>query len=200
MLLGDNLWGDYGSRYNPYPADYVVLFEDEVVDTSMQLGWPSGPFGRPEIPAPFRIWNNTEQRYSHFGIVERLHDGESSYDHIWQPDEPIIILYGDSAGVAPEYPNYNVTWAIRLFLPESVTPIAPTGGDVITINTTKPFRNNERIIFKTIGASIDIAEAKEGMENVYVVPNPYVATSIFEPSYHPWTTWIWRRRTPNDSL
>lgn len=182
LLLGDNLWGDYGSRYNPYPADYVILFENEVVDTSMQLGWPSGPFGRPEILAPFRIWNNTEQRYSHFGIVERLHDGESSYDHIWQPDEPIIILYGDSAGVAPEYPNYNVTWAIRLFPPESLTPIAPTGGDVITINTTKPFRNNERIIFKTIGASIDIAEAKEGMENVYVVPNPYVATSIFEPS------------------
>ncbi len=198
LVRGDNLWATYGDdidpetgevlnrRKVPYPADFTIFFENitDTVDTSFQLGWPSGPSGRPPIPVPFRIWNETEQKWAKFGVVERIRGDSTNYDHIWQPDEPIIILVGDSAGVDPVYPNYKVAWAIRLFPPEdeNITPIPPGAGDVIRVTCTKPFRNGETYRFKVIGAGIDQAQAKQEMDSVYVVPNPYVAASIFEPS------------------
>ncbi|MFQ6608102.1 MAG: hypothetical protein ACE5EE_06140 [Fidelibacterota bacterium] len=183
LILGDNVWGDYGNRKLLYPADYMIIFENEVVDTSFQLGWPYGPVGRPGIPVPFRVWNATEQKYAKFGVVERLQGDSLSYDHEWQANEPIIILAGDSAGADPVYPNYWVSWVIRLFAPEEgVTPLPPGAGDLVRVTTTKPFRNSERYRFTVQGAEVDEKMGKDAMDEVFVVPNPYVATSIFEPS------------------
>jgi len=95
-----------------------------------------------------------------------------------------MILVGDSSGTEVKYPGYKIAWVIRLFPPEdvSITPIPPKAGDVINIVTSKPFRNGEDVQFKVVGAINDESEAKRELESVYVVPNPYVATSIFEPS------------------
>ncbi|NOZ74786.1 MAG: hypothetical protein GXO90_05330 [FCB group bacterium] len=187
LILGDNLWSEFGNRKKPYPADYIIVFEDDIADTSVKLNaYPGGPFAKPAIPVPFRIWNQTEQRYAKFGIVERIQPDTNAFDHIWQPTEPIMILIGDSAGVdpVPDEFNYKVAWVIRLFEPEteSLTPIRPGAGDAITVTTTKPFRNGERIQFRVTGSTIDENQLKKDMKSIYVVPNPYVATSIFEPS------------------
>ncbi len=195
LVLGDNLWGDYGGLTAPYPADYTIFFEDDsvLVDTSLSLGFPViGTYGRHGFAVPFRIWNNTEEHWAKFGVVERTHEGADYYDHVWQPDEPIIILVGQE-GSSPEFVGnyfgydmyyYKVAWAIRLFAPENetLTPIPPGSGDVIRVTTKKPFRNGETIRFTVQGAEIDMTDAKNDMDDVYVVPNPYVAQSIFEPS------------------
>lgn len=187
LVRGDDLWSEFGGRKNPYPADYLIEFENSIVDTSIKLNaFLGGPFARPAIPVPFIIWNLTEQRYAKFGIVERLQSGETSYDHVWQPNEPIIILTGDEVGIDPDPNlfNFNVAWAIRLFEPEEagVAPISPSAGDAIQLKCTKPFRNEEKITFTVIGATIDEESAKKQMDSIYVVPNPYVTTNIFEPS------------------
>jgi hypothetical protein len=187
LILGDNLWGEFGSRKQVYPADYLIMFEDEIVDTSLKLNaYTGGPFARPAIPVPFRIYNVTEQRWATFGVVERLPLDTNSYDYHWQYEEPIIILVGDSAGADPDPDayNYRVAWAIRLFPPEEegVTPVPPGAGDVLRITTTKPFRHNEIVRFRVEGAALDEEHALRDMDSIYVVPNPYVATSIFEPT------------------
>jgi len=195
LVLGDDLWGDYGDMSAPYPADYTIFFEDDtvLVDTSLGLGFPViGPYGRHGFEVPFRIWNNTERHWAEFGVAERKHEDADYYDHVWQPDEPIIILVGP-AGSDPVYAgnyfgydlyNYSVAWAIRFFPPsdETLTPIPPGSGDVIRVTSIKPFRNNETFRFTVRGAEIDEDAAKREMDDVYVVPNPYVAQSIFEPS------------------
>lgn len=196
LVRGDDLWGSYGDNIDeatgeittlrnvPYPADYTVFFENitDTVDTSFQLGWPLGPSGRPGIPVPFKIYNKTEEKWAEFGVVERTRGDSTQYDHVWQPDEPIMILVGDSAGAEPVYPNYKIAWVIRLFAPETLTPVPPGPGDIIDIITSKPFRDGESIHFTVEGSTIDVQAAKDDMENIYVVPNPYVAASIFEPS------------------
>ncbi len=182
LTRGDDLWGEFGNRKQLYPADYVIVFEDSVVDTSFQIGL-GGPFQHGPIPVPFRIWNLTEQVWVPFGAVERT---DYSYDNIWQFTEPIIILLGDSASVDPDPDiyNYRVAWAIRLFPPEAedVTPIPPGAGDVIRIVTTKPFRDGETFRFISKGAVLDENLTGRELKAVYVVPNPYVATSLFEPA------------------
>jgi len=187
LIRGDDLWSEFGGRSNPYPADYLIEFENSFVDTSTKLNaFAGGPFARPAIPVTFRIWNITEQRYAKFGIVERLQADETSYDLIWQPNEPILILAGTEVGIDPDPDlfDFNVAWAIRLFEPEDagVSPILPSAGDAIQLECTKPFRNEEKITFAVIGAKIDEEAAKTQMDSIYVVPNPYVATNIFEPS------------------
>ncbi|UCH11138.1 MAG: hypothetical protein JSU61_04410 [Fidelibacterota bacterium] len=184
LVLGDNLWAEFGYRKQPYPADYLIMFEDTLVDSSFQIGWPFGPYARGSIPVPFRIWNVTEQKWAPFGIVERLPTDSLSYNQRWEPTEPIIIITGDSAGVDPVYPDFGVAWAIRLFTPEEegISIIPPTAGDLIRIKTSKPFRNNEYYRFTSRSSQLDEDRAKDEMDKVYVVPNPYVATSIFEPA------------------
>ena len=184
---GDNLSGEFGYRARPYPADYTIQFENSNVESSIKLNaFPGGPFARPSIPVPFRIWNITESKYAKFGVVERLHDDETAYDNIWQPDEPIIILSGDELGKDPNPDDFDylVAWAIRLFAPEesNISPIAPQAGDGINLVSIKPFRNEEKISFSVVGAKIDEELAKQQIDSVYVLPNPYIATSIFEPS------------------
>ena len=94
-----------------------------------------------------------------------------------------MIVLGDSAGIDPVVPEYQVAWAIRFFTPEEgITPIPPGAGDAIRITTTKPFRDGETFRFRTRAAYLDEELAKQMMDSIYVVPNPYVATSVFEPS------------------
>lgn len=183
LVRGDDLWSEFGNRKQPYPADYVIVFEDTVVDTSFQIGL-GGPYQHGPVPVPFRVWNLTEQTWAPFGAVERVEPG-NPYDNVWQPTEPIIILVGDSGGVDPnpELWNYQVAWAIRFFPPEEgITPIPPGAGDAIRIVTSKPFRDGETFRFSTRGSDLDEELAKQMMDSIYVVPNPYVATSVFEPS------------------
>jgi len=198
LIRGDDLWARYGDNVNavtgeitnlrnvPYPADYTIFFENDTskIDTSFQLGYPGGSSGRPAIPVPFRIWNETEQKWAEFGIVEKIRGDSTRYDFKWEPDEPIMILVGDSSGADVSYPGYKVAWVIRLFAPEdvSVSPIPPKAGDIINIVTSKPYRDGEEIRFNVVGAQNDEDAATQSLESVFVVPNPYVSTSIFEPS------------------
>lgn len=56
----------------------------------------------------------------------------------------------------------------------------PPQGDVYMLRTTKPFKTGEQYKFNTIGEKYDKEFAKSQLENIYVVPNPYVAFSDAE--------------------
>ena len=194
LTLGDNVWSVFGAQKLSYPADFLILFENDTnfVDQSLR----PEPFIRKEVPVPFRIWNLTEEKWAQFMIVERKQGNSNTFDQVWQPNEPIIIVTGfNGAEIDTSYlfgpsswfiaaADYRAGWVIRLFEPEDedVSPYPPQAGDVIRVTSTKPFRNNEKIRFSIQGPDIDEDEAKKGMDDVFVVPNPYIAQSIFEPS------------------
>jgi len=174
----------------PYPADFLINFEDTPVDTSIQMG-----FTRKPTAVPFRIFNISEGKDAIIGVVENSEVPlGQAYDQLWQVDEPIFIIVGDSAWTEPTKLNYKIAWSIRLFPPEDsdLEPVPPQSGDMIYIKTTKPFRNGEYFEFTVKAPRIDEAAAKNDLDKVYVVPNPYVATSIFEPT-NPYKTGRERR-------
>lgn len=182
---------EFGNISVPYPADFLIQFEEDSVGTSLQLGLTRKP-----TAVPFRIYNQTEKCYMTPGVAEVLQGNSYFYDRKWQPNEPILILTGDSGWVAPSYPkHYKASWAIRLYPPENpnITPIPPQPGDVIQIKTKKPFRNGEYYEFTIKGAYVDTKKIKKSLDEVYVVPNPYVATNIFEPK-NPYKTGRGERR------
>lgn len=89
----------------------------------------------------------------------------------WDPGEDIIFFPRVRDRLRT---SYQVTFS----LPSG--DFTPPQGDVYYLRTTKPFKAGEKYYFKTIGEKYDNQLAKSQLENIYVVPNPYVAFSDAE--------------------
>ncbi|GMQ81892.1 MAG: hypothetical protein BMS9Abin05_1329 [Rhodothermia bacterium] len=169
------------SRYVPLPADFEIHFTDAVADTSLRLA-----FGMLEIPVPFFIENLTTGRRQPFVILEDINElRDGSYDH----GELIVIVSGETPDSEPLFAGgaWRSNWTIRLIPPdpqlEPDTPIIPPApGTSLRFRTSKPFQTGDIVTFALQPASFSKEKAIIDMDEIFVVPNPYVATSTFEPS------------------
>lgn len=59
----------------------------------------------------------------------------------------------------------------------------PEAGDEFIYKTRKNFRSSDHLEFTTVAASIDADSAKKQLDNIAVVPNPYVVTASWEPQH-----------------
>ncbi|MDA0683646.1 MAG: hypothetical protein O3A57_04390 [Bacteroidetes bacterium] len=137
------------------PFDYEVTFDD---------GFISNGFSN-NLPLPFTVTNLTQanQQIEVFATdVDR--DGE------WDLNEPVIFLdIVDDSMVA----SWQVTFTDNGSMPGS--------GDVLYIETNKPFASDDHFTFGTVSAMTDADLLKEELREIYAVPNPYVATNELEP-------------------
>ncbi len=168
------------NRFIPVPSDYEVRFTDTIADTSLVLG-----FGMLPIPTPFYVDNVTTGEREHFVVIEDdpdLRNGQ--YDH----GELVILAIGLEPGLAPVRANgaWRASWVFRVAPPDttllpgiSITP--PAAGSTLRFRTTKPFQTGDRVSFDVTPSSFSEQDALNDLDNIYVVPNPYVATSAFEP-------------------
>lgn len=171
----------FQTRYIPYPADFEIHFTSEIADTSMRVA-----FGMQEIPVPFYIENTVTGKRERFSIIEDIDDLRNGrYDH----GELIVIIMGSEPGMEPEFMggNWRASWAIRVLPPDpdlmpGVTPVPPAAGSSLSFSVSKPFQNTDTYRFRMSGGDFDEDKAKSDLDNIYVVPNPYVASSNFEPA------------------
>ncbi len=171
----------FTSRYIPYPADFEIHFTEEISDTSMRVA-----FGMQEIPTPFYIENTitgNRERFSLIEDVDGLDNGE--YDH----GELIVIVMGTEPGSEPEFVggNWRASWAIRLVPPDpelqpDLTPDPPDPGASLRFAVDKPLSNSDSYRFRMLGGGMDLDKASSELDDIMVVPNPYVASSNFEPA------------------
>jgi hypothetical protein len=170
----------FSSRFIPYPADFEIHFTEDVADTSMRVA-----FGMLEIPTNFYIQNTTLDERVNFSIIEDV-DGKRNgeYDH----GELIVIIMGTQPDKEPVFAGgkWRASWSVRLLEPDpvlqpGVETIPPAPGSFLEFKTNKPFQNKDTYQFTMRGGSFDESEAKKELNDIYVVPNPYVATSDFEP-------------------
>lgn len=173
--------GLFVSRYISYPADFEMHFTSDVSDTSIRVA-----FGMQEMPTNFYIENSITGNKERFAIIEDV-DGlnNGQYDH----GELIVIIMGTEPGLEPQFAggNWLSSWAIRFIPPDPVlqpdlTPQAPQAGSSFVFETSKPFQNSDEFRFTMNGGALDKELAKDRLEDIIVVPNPYVASSDFEPS------------------
>ena len=109
-----------------------------------------------------------------------MSENNSTRDSAWSPGEKIIAFKPGSQGT----PADTVTWEFVISNPEDSTlvPVLPTDGDVILFRTTRPLNNNDMFTLKTEAGKIDNSIASSSMNNIYVVPNPYIGYSEIEPT------------------
>ncbi len=149
-----------GVAENKHPADYEIHFSSSIVDTGDYAG----------IKASFKIYEVTagmipvEQRFAVLDYVNP--DGQ------WSPRERVIIFLGES--------GTTTTWEFTLYEPTSGTSIPPTDGDILSIVTDRPFTSSDVYTFVSNSSEINQDKAIEQLDDISVVPNPYVVTNVLE--------------------
>lgn len=175
-------------------ADYEIVFGElgfgQSSDKTVERA-PGEFRNYPSIPTNFKVFNTldgTELEYGLFTTPRPL--GE---------DTPVgefaafTTLFGDRSDNIYIIEDFRgeedvTTYKIRMnIVKNGTTPLSvnPTNGDTLAIFINKPFLSTDVFEFR-IGennvSQIDTELAKEELDKTYVVPNPYVVSSPYEPA------------------
>lgn len=159
-------------RKKKYPSDYEITFASNNID--------SAKFGNNLVayPVPFQIKDVTTgvpQRVWAY-ILENSATRNNKYDF----GEEILLFNTGSNGVLAD----TLTWSIMIQPPKdsSLTPKPPTNGDIMVIRTERPFEKHDSFSFNSVAGKFSNETAKNALDNIYVVPNPYVGYNDIEPT------------------
>ncbi len=153
-----------------YPADYEITFSSNYIDSTYLL--ISGKLFR--IPSKFSVktTNNSVQN-----VETILVENSATKDSLLSSGEEIVFFKPNAAPI-PQ----NLTWGVVLSdTTADTTGIAPSDGDVLRISTNRPFTKEDSFSFITEAGKVDQQKGEMLLSDIYVVPNPYVGTSVLEP-------------------
>ncbi|MBU1097211.1 MAG: hypothetical protein KKB34_12075 [Bacteroidetes bacterium] len=155
-----------------YPADYQIRFSSQPIDSAVMTDGKKRPVN----------YSVSEVTY---GVPTRIltflsETVASTRNFQWDPGEEIVLFKPGAKGL----PTETVTWGVLITKPADtlVVPMKPSDGDVLQIATKRPFDSKDIFKLTTVGASLDNSLAKSKLDNIYVVPNPYVGYNIIEPT------------------
>jgi hypothetical protein len=152
-------------KYNGYaaPNDYVIEFYNTIVDTSVVDTVGPGSSGIiPAREANFRVKNLTLNKYIDF--VYALFGQLATTHSIWFKEE----IQG----------RYVRTWRTDIGYDSLGAPLESSG--TFNAKTFKPFNQQDSFFFTMTGASLNKDLAKDQLDKIKVVPNPYVVTHAGE--------------------
>ena len=166
----------YQSKRVSYPADFEITFKEK---GEGDLSFPATSFSQPQA-SNITVKNLTEG-IEHFQFIFR----DVNNDSIFNAADAIFFVAGDSAGKpATSFSDLRVGWSVSFIkdttLAESEQRL-PQPGHIFKVVTTKPFRTGESFEFTTKAPSFDREQAKSELDNIAVVPNPYVGAASWEP-------------------
>ncbi len=169
-----------GSRGEQRPNDYQIIFGDAGFGTStdFRLYRPTGSTVYPSIPVNFKVYNKSTKKFIEFGFIEFDHSGPQANG--WfsanglSKDRIVFLEPGTTdTALAPTWWFYLANAPNGFVLPEA--------GDTANISVFKPFLAADVFRFVAKKGYTDTEQAKEDLENVKVVPNPYLASARWEP-------------------
>lgn len=158
----------------PVNLNFNIVFTEEISDSTFK----TSRFAR-QTPVPFYVYCTTLEQRLDFIFI----DGDG--DRQWDRNEAIRLLVGPYRGVAPSSGtwNFQYTWRIDFNNVADTTDITwPQPGDVFEVRMAVPPQDNEMFQFSTTKPHIDRQKAKNELDRIAVVPNPYVVTELWEPS------------------
>lgn len=124
---------------------------------------------------PFDVFNVSVNDTSLFFIDET--GSKKSKNKQWDWGEGIILLADGSTTTL----NYKASYEIKFSLDtNAVVQKLPKSGDIYLVKTRKPFEANDTYTFETKKGTIKNDLIKQSINDIYVVPNPYVAYSMSE--------------------
>jgi len=153
-------------------AEYYVVFSESEIDTALDFGQ-----GTPKpIPVNYSVY------YDFDGQTERLITllRDDFNDDAWTPGDDIFFYKPGS----DDFFTDTLTWTLTIGTIEDTAQGTrlPTDGDTLYLRTKRPLTTDDVYVLNTESAKEDNAVAKSRLDDVYVVPNPYVGYSDIEPT------------------
>ena len=159
-----------------YPADYEITFEGNIGDAVN-----TDSYG---VSVPFFIENITDQDSMQFKIFDLDNDS------VWDREEAILITPKEGETSPYLFVVFHPYDSVLTVINTGDTTIIDTvfedivdveNGDVFRININIPFSEKDKYHFTTISSRISDELAESEMEDIAVVPNPYVVAAAWEP-------------------
>lgn len=182
-LTGWNSPAPYSFDFNPVtlltvngvksPNDYELIFGDVGIGTSKDTAISFIKF--PSKAVNFKLINMTQNKEIPFAFSEADgNDGKFSINpQNSNQADAIYFLEPSSNG------KLQFTWQIVLNIRQGTR--IPQAGDTLKIILFKPFLSYDTYSFKMQGSSVSTEKAKSDLNNIRVVPNPYLAGETWEP-------------------
>ena len=156
------------NRRTIYPATFEIRFFDSPVDSSFLFN----------NPANFEVWDVTDP------------DNPGKWDFIFAKtpgNTESFIQNGDA--ILPiffegdrRWANRRTTWRLDFQVDSTIAnPTPPSQGDMVRLTATKRFRSEDVYEFVVASPELDLDVARENLDRIAVVPNPYVVTAAWEP-------------------
>ena len=191
-LVGETNYRQEITAQRLYPADFHLIFEGNIGDSVTQCSR--------SVSTPFRVKNVTDDDYPNFRIFDY------DRDYLWDPDEPILIQpYEGNAQQAPymfirfyqDSLDITSTVTIDTLITDTDTTytevvtydtafveiIHAKMGDVYRLATYRPFSESDVYTFTTTQSRVNRDSAKTELDDIAVVPNPYIVAASWEPRH-----------------
>ena len=188
-VLGINNYATAWSRPGVYPpsvapfsfqsmpvtlmaADFKVIFGEVGIDTS--TSFYRGTAEIPAKPVNFTVRNALSGEKVRFAFRERDmvagEDGKFTARTARTMSDEIILLDPDSL---------RASWQITLANSDTDT-LQASAGDTLSLVFHRPFLSNDVFEFTMTPETVDADLAKKGLDDIRVVPNPYIAGNTWE--------------------
>jgi hypothetical protein len=159
------------SRKKFYPGDYIITFSDQNISTAKKS--VSGTII--DIPVKYKV-EEVSTGIS-IPIITLLHE-KARNDSAWTRGDEIILFQPGAEGLGTD----TLTWAITFTRATETDSVIPGDGDVFFFYSQRPFTNEDIYTLQTKPGFVDNELASSRLDNIYVVPNPYIGASSLEPS------------------
>ena len=160
------------------PNDYVIAFEDNIgASSSLNLSL------FPEAV--------TTDNFTNFKVYDLTNDRDVPYLFVDNDQDGLIdgfdIIYFYEKDINDQY---HYSWNVSFFNLDTQNPVQYNygNGDSLFISVTKPFSQRDTIFFETSLPFVDGNLASNQLNEVKVVPNPYIAATKFETPLSPGIT------------
>ncbi len=164
------------------PNDYKVFFGNVGVDTSVNFTYTGITF--PAEPVNFRVLNTTTNNYLKFGFLELDKTGGAGKLSAKGTKKDRIVFFEPNSK-----DSLVVTWWFYLSSEPDTSKgqTNPMPGDTAYIKLKKPFLSNDVFDFTSQTQYVDENLARVQLDNIKVVPNPYLASAQWE-NKNPYTS------------
>ncbi len=155
------------------PNDYMLVIGEVGIATSKDTTISFLPL--PSKPVNFKVINVSEDKPVEFAFAEI--DGSDGKFSI----NPNDANKTDTIYLLEEGPDGQLVYTWQIILNLKPNGRNPQPGDTLKIFLRKPFLSRDVYRFEVKGESMDPELARQRLDRIRVVPNPYVAAASWEP-------------------
>lgn len=173
-IIKPSIWNKFSAgvaQGRLYPANYQLEVTADAQGDSSAGIFIFGLTTPPPFPTNFRIKNVSEDHYVKFNLYDKTPGSAGKLD--WK--DQIVLFEYDSV----HSNTYQLTYQITMGA--DVNAEIPAAGDVLILPVRKSFMSYDKFRLQTTAPKVDAQQAKNELDKIKVVPNPYIATAVWEP-------------------